>query len=263
MAAATRAATIARLMQPLLNRFAHKTVLVTGAASGIGRATAVRVVAEGARVLAADVQQDPLDALARELGPQCATRVCDVSDPASARATVAAAVERFGALDVLVNAAGILRTAHTHEETLEAWSRVIAVNLTGTFLMCQAAIPHLLARRGSIVNLSSTAALRAHAWTAAYSASKGGVLALTNELAVEYGEQGLRANAVCPGGITTPIHQAFQVPEGANQKLVRRIMPLTGFAEPDEVAATIAFLASDEAVHITGSMIRVDAAMCT
>jgi meso-butanediol dehydrogenase/(S,S)-butanediol dehydrogenase/diacetyl reductase len=113
------------------------------------------------------------------------------------------------------------------------------------------------------VNLASTAALRAHAWTAAYSASKGGVLALTNELAIEYGQQGLRANAVCPGGITTPIHQAFRVPEGADEKLIRRIMPFTGFAEPDEVAATIAFLASDEAVHITGSMIRVDAAMCT
>jgi NAD(P)-dependent dehydrogenase (short-subunit alcohol dehydrogenase family) len=156
-----------------------------------------------------------------------------------------------------------LRTAHTHEETLEAWSRVLAINLTGTFLVCRATIPHLLATRGAIVNVSSTAALRAHAWTAAYSASKGGVLALTNELAVEYGQQGLRANAVCPGGITTPIHQAFQVPPGADQKLVRRIMPLTGFAGPEEVAATIAFLASDEAVHITGTMVRVDAAMCT
>jgi len=248
---------------PSPHRFTNKVALVTGASSGIGRATAVRLVAEGARVLAADIRQDALAALASELGPQCATQQCDVSDPAAARATVAAAVARFGVLDVLVNAAGILRTAHTHEETLEAWSRVLAVNLTGTFLMCQAAIPHLLASRGSIVNLSSTAALRAHAWTAAYSASKGGVLALTYELAVEYGQQGLRANAVCPGGIRTPIHEAFQVPEGADQKLVRRIMPLTGFAEPDEVAATIAFLASDEAVHITGSMIRVDAAMCT
>src|SRR5262249_49042320 len=152
---------------------------------------------------------------ARELGTNCAIRLCDVSDPSAVRATVAATVEQFGALDVLVNAAGILRTAHTHEETLEAWNRVLTINLTGTFLACQAAIPHLLARRGSIINLSSTAALRAHAWTAAYSASKGGVLALTNMLAVEYGEQGLRANAVCPGGITTPIHQAFRIPDGA------------------------------------------------
>jgi NAD(P)-dependent dehydrogenase (short-subunit alcohol dehydrogenase family) len=244
-------------------RFDGKVALVTGAASGIGRATTARLVREGARVCAVDVQREALDALARETGTAVATQCCDVSDPAAVRTTVAAAVERFGALHVLVNAAGILRTVHTHEETLEAWNRVLAINLTGTFLMCQAALPHLLAARGSIVNLSSTAALRAHAWTAAYSASKGGVLALTFELAIEYGQQGLRANAVCPGGITTPIHQAFQVPEGADQKLIRRIMPFTGFAEPDEVAATIAFLASDEAVHITGTMIRVDAAMCT
>jgi NAD(P)-dependent dehydrogenase (short-subunit alcohol dehydrogenase family) len=245
------------------HRLANRVALVTGAASGIGRATTVRLVEEGACVMALDVQEDALAQLARELGAAVATQRCDVSDPASVRAAVVAAVERFGALHVLVNAAGILRTVHTHEETLEAWNRVLSVNLTGTFLMCQAAIPHLLATRGSIVNLSSTAALRAHAWTAAYSASKGGVLALTNELAVEYGQQGLRANALCPGGITTPIHQAFQVPDGADQKLVRRIMPLTGFAEPEEVAATIAFLASDEAVHITGTMIRIDAAMCT
>jgi NAD(P)-dependent dehydrogenase (short-subunit alcohol dehydrogenase family) len=244
-------------------RFDGKVALVTGAASGIGRATTTRLVGEGARVMAVDVQRDALDTLARELGENVTTHHCDVSEPAAVRATVAATIARFGALHVLVNGAGILRTVHTHEETLEAWNRVLAINLTGTFLMCQAAIPHLLATRGSIVNLASTAALRAHAWTAAYSASKGGVLALTNELAIEYGQQGLRANAVCPGGITTPIHQAFQVPAGADEKLIRRIMPFTGFAEPDEVAATIAFLASDEAVHITGSMIRVDAAMCT
>jgi meso-butanediol dehydrogenase/(S,S)-butanediol dehydrogenase/diacetyl reductase len=246
-----------------MERFDGKVALVTGAASGIGRATCVRLAREGARVLAADLQREALDDLAREVGPALVAQACDVSDPTQARAAVAAAVDRFGALHVLCNAAGVLRTVHTHEETLEAWNRVLAVNLTGTFLMCQAALPHLLATRGSIVNLSSTAALRAHAWTAAYSASKGGVLALTFELAIEYGQQGLRANAVCPGGITTPIHQAFQVPAGADQKLVRRIMPFTGFAEPEEVAATIAFLASDDAVHITGTMIRVDAAMCT
>jgi NAD(P)-dependent dehydrogenase (short-subunit alcohol dehydrogenase family) len=129
--------------------------------------------------------------------------------------------------------------------------------------MCQAALPHLLAVRGSIVNMSSTSALRAHAWMAAYSASKGGVLALTSELAIEYGQQGLRVNALCPGGIQTPIHDAFIVPDGADPKLVRRIMPFTGFAEPEEVAAAVAFLASDEATHITGTMLRVDAAMCT
>jgi NAD(P)-dependent dehydrogenase (short-subunit alcohol dehydrogenase family) len=246
-----------------MTRFSGKVALVTGAASGIGRATSERLRREGASVMAVDLREEPLRDVIAPHGDGMAMMRCDVSDPASARAAVDATVDRFGALDVLVNAAGILRTVHTHEETLEDWNRVLAINLTGTFLMCRAAIPHLLRSRGAIVNLSSTAALRAHAWTAAYSASKGGVLALTYELAIEYGQQGLRANAVCPGGISTPIHDAFKIPEGADAKLVRRIMPFTGFAEPDEVAATIAFLASNEAAHITGSMVRVDAAMCT
>jgi NAD(P)-dependent dehydrogenase (short-subunit alcohol dehydrogenase family) len=246
-----------------VQRFEGKVALVTGAASGIGRATAERLAREGARVMAVDVRDDALASLEGPARDAVATARCDVADPASVAAAVDAAIARFGALHVVCNAAGILRTAHTHEESLDAWNRVLAVNLTGTFLVCRAALPHLLATRGSIVNLSSTAALRAHPWTAAYSASKGGVLAFTFGLAIEYGQQGLRANAVCPGGIKTPIHDEFRIPDGADSKLVRRIMPFTGFAEPDEVAATIAFLASDEAAHITGTMVRVDAAMCT
>ena len=247
-----------------MRRFDGKVALVTGAGSGIGRATAERLAGEGARVACLDVEQDADDGLAAALGAERALGLaCDVSDPAAVARAVDAAAQRFGALHVVCNAAGILRTAHTHEETLERWNRVLAVNLTGTFLVCQAALPHLLASRGAIVNLSSTAAVRAHAWTAAYSASKGGVLAFTMALAIEYGRQGLRANAVCPGGVTTPIQQSFRVPEGADPKLVHRFMPFTGFADPAEVAATIAFLASDEAVHVTGTMVRIDGAMCT
>jgi meso-butanediol dehydrogenase/(S,S)-butanediol dehydrogenase/diacetyl reductase len=249
-----------------MHRFESKVALVTGASSGIGRATALRLASEGAAVGCADVADDGARTVAatiRDAGGRALALACDVADPAAARAAVAAVVGEFGALHVLCNVAGVLRVVHTHEETLEAWNRVLAVNLTGTFLMCQAALPHLLEARGSIVNMSSTSALRAHAWMAAYSASKGGVLALTNELAIEYGRQGLRVNALCPGGISTPIHDAFTIPEGADPKLVQRIMPFTGFAEPEEVAAAVAFLASDEASHITGTMLRVDAAMCT
>jgi NAD(P)-dependent dehydrogenase (short-subunit alcohol dehydrogenase family) len=247
-----------------MRRFEGKVALVTGAASGIGRATAVRLAEEGARVAAADVQMGALEEAVQQIGRLGAEPLavpCDVADPAAARAAVEATVARFGALDVLCNIAGILRFDHTHELALEDWNRVLAVNLTGTFLMCQAAIPHLLRARGTIVNMSSTAALGAHPWTAAYSASKGGVLALTFGLALEYGKQGVRVNAVCPGAIKTPMRKMFRLPEGADPKLLDRIMPFDGFAPPEAAASTIAFLASGDASHVNGTALRVDGGM--
>ena len=247
-----------------MRRFEGKVALVTGAASGIGRATAVRLAEEGARVAAADVQTTALEevtARIRETGTDALPLSCDVADPAAVRATVDATIARFGALDVLCNIAGILRFDHTHELALDDWNRVLAVNLTGTFLMCQAAIPHLLRTRGTIVNMSSTAALAAHPWTAAYSASKGGVLALTFGLALEYGKQGVRVNAVCPGAIKTPMRKMFRLPEGADPKLLDRILPFDGFAPPEAAASTIAFLASDDARHVNGTALRVDGGM--
>ncbi len=247
-----------------MRRFEERAVLLTGAASGIGRATALRLAEEGARLALSDVQAEGLEATAkeaRERGAPCEASVSDVSDEAAVAALVAGTVERFGRLDVLCNIAGILRFDNTHELSLDAWNRILAVNLTGTFLTCRAALPHLLEARGNIVNMSSSSALAGHPWTAAYSASKGGVLALTRGLAIEYGKLGLRANAVCPGGVNTPIQQAFHVPEGANAKLLRKIMPFTGMVEPETVASTVAFLASDDAAHVNGDAIRVDGGM--
>lgn len=249
-----------------MRRFEGKVALVTGAASGIGRATAERLAQEGARVVCADVQAEALEETAKKLrdgGAEAVAQLCDVSDPEAVRATVQTAVERFGALNVLCNIAGILQFENTHQVSLADWNRVLAVNLTGTFLMCQAAIPHLLDAKGAIVNMSSTAALRAHPWTAAYSASKGGVLALSYELAIEYGKQGLRVNAVCPGAVSTPIQQAFRFPEGVDTTLLDRIMPFVGFGGAELAANVIVFLASDEALHVNGAMIRIDGAMCT
>jgi NAD(P)-dependent dehydrogenase (short-subunit alcohol dehydrogenase family) len=141
------------------------------------------------------------------------------------------------------------------------WNKVLGVNLTGTFLMCREVIPHLLQTKGAIVNLASTAAMAAHPWTAAYSASKGGVLALTYGLALEYCKQGIRVNAACPGAIQTPMIGTFQLPEGADSKLLQRIMPYNGFAPAAEAANLIVFLASEEARHINGTAVRVDGGM--
>jgi meso-butanediol dehydrogenase/(S,S)-butanediol dehydrogenase/diacetyl reductase len=234
-----------------MGRFDGRVAIVTGAASGIGRATAERLTAEGATVVAADITKAALpdDGIAG-----------DVSDPSFAALLVAQTVERHGRLDVLANVAGILRTANTHEHPLEVWDQVIAVNLTGTFLCCRAAIPELLKAGGNIVNVSSTAALAGHPWAAAYSASKGGVLALTRTIAVEYGKRGLRCNAVCPGSIDTPITKDFDFPEGADMKLVHRLMALDTPRGPETVAAAIAFLASDDAAHVNGEDVRVDGA---
>lgn len=247
-----------------MRRFEGRVALVTGAASGIGRATALRLAREGARVACADVAEPALAATCKAIegeGGEALAVSCDVSDERSAAEAVGATLDRFGALHVLCNVAGILLFEHTHATTLDAWNRILAVNLTGTFLVTKAALPHLVASGGAIVNTSSTAALQAHPWTAAYSASKGGVLAFTKAIALEYGKQGVRVNAVCPGGIETAIQQAFRVPEGADAKLVRRILPFRGMEKPETVADAIAFLASDEARHVHGTALVVDGGM--
>jgi NAD(P)-dependent dehydrogenase (short-subunit alcohol dehydrogenase family) len=245
------------------SRFTGRNVLVTGAASGIGRATALRLSAEGASVVAVDVNGDLLEKLtvdAEGRGGPVTTRVGDVGTETGVVAIVEGAVGSLGSLDVVVNVAGVLSFSHTHEVTLDEWNRLIAINLTGTFLMCREALPHLLARRGNIVNLASTAAHKGQPWATAYVASKGGVLALTRALAVEYAAQGLRANSISPGAIDTPITGAFHLPDGADIKLLDRVTPLGPFGTPEGIAAAIAYVASDEASHMNGADLLIDGA---
>jgi NAD(P)-dependent dehydrogenase (short-subunit alcohol dehydrogenase family) len=244
-----------------MQRFGGKVVLITGAASGIGQATALRIAEEGGRIAAVDVNADSLSQSVhglRELGHTAEAFPCDVSQIDQVRATVAAVVEHYGKLDSLCNVAGILRVGHSHEVTLELWNRIIAVNLTGTFLMCQAAIPHLIATRGTIVNTASTAALGRHPWMAAYAASKGGVISLSRCLSLEYIRQKLNVNVVIPGGFNTPLQEAFQVPEGADRTLIQGAMPKVRMGKPEQAAAVIAFLASSDARYMHGTEVLVD-----
>jgi NAD(P)-dependent dehydrogenase (short-subunit alcohol dehydrogenase family) len=245
-----------------MERYEGRVALVTGAGSGIGRATTHRLVDEGALVLGVDLADDGLELTRKEASrpDRVATLAGDVADPATAPVAVAAAKDLGGRLDLLVNGAGILRFEHSHEVALEHWEQILRVNLTGTFLFCQAAIPALLEQRGAIVNIASTSSQFGHPWAAAYASSKGGVLALTKTLAVEYAKQGLRVNSVSPGSIQTPITDRFDLPEGADGKLLYRIMSPTGMAEPRVIAAAIAYLGSDDAHHVNGSDLRVDGA---
>lgn len=244
-----------------MNRFSDKVVLVTGAASGIGRATALRLAEEGATLALSDVNVEGLaetsDACSRRGSTVTASKV-NVADEREVVDMVRGAVAEHGRIDVVVNVAGILQFGHTHETALKDFERIISVNLTGTFLVCREAIPHLLASGGNIVNTASTAALAGHAWTIAYSASKGAVAAMTQTIAVEYGRQGLRANAVAPGSILTPIQNEFHLPEGADVTLLDRITALDEHRGPEVVASAIAFLGSDDAAHINGTVLKVD-----
>jgi meso-butanediol dehydrogenase/(S,S)-butanediol dehydrogenase/diacetyl reductase len=243
-----------------MQRLSERVALITGAASGIGRATAERFAAEGATIFAVDVQEGALrDTVAslREGGARVASALCDVSDELQVRDAMRQCLDAFGALHQLTNMAGILRFDHFHELSLADFERVQAVNVNGTFLFCREAVPALLESGGNIVNAASTASLQGIPWAAAYAASKGAVLAMTRAIAVEYADQGLRANCVCPADIRTPMTTPT-FPEGADLRKLARIRSLSGVRGPEAVAAVIAMLASDDGAHLTGEHIRVD-----
>jgi NAD(P)-dependent dehydrogenase (short-subunit alcohol dehydrogenase family) len=242
-------------------RFGGKVAVVTGAGSGIGRAVALRLAAEGAAVAALDIAEEGVQATVDAIGAAGGTGeafVCDVTDEGSVTGTVAAVVASLGAPDVVANVAGIGGFFHTTEMPLERWEQILAVNLTGPFLVCKATLPHLLEHGGTIVNVASNTALMGQAYSAAYCASKAGVLMFSKALAAEYLARGVRVNVVAPGGVDTPLIGAFALPEGADFAQLTKIMSPMGFATPAEIAASVAFLASDESSYTTGAVLSVD-----
>ena len=255
-----------------MDRFVHRRVIVTGAGSGIGAATVARLLDEGGTVVAYDVSPEGLartTTAAEDAGTakRLTTAVLDVSDEVAVGNAVSDAVDDLDGLDVLVNAAAIQRCAHTHEHTLDDWNRTLAINLTGTFLMTRAALPSLIgSARGVVVNFTSTAASFAHPYMAAYAASKGGVLAFTHSLALEYSKQGLRAVNIQPGGVSTALANSTldKMPEGYDLGLWAKQTPLLHgktseiLGDPSSVASVIAMVASDDGAFITGTEIRVD-----
>jgi NAD(P)-dependent dehydrogenase (short-subunit alcohol dehydrogenase family) len=241
-----------------VNRLEGRVAVVTGGASGIGAAVCRRLAAEGARVVVADVAD--AEALAREL--EGAAVSTDVSDPDANERLYAIAVQRFGRVDVAVHAAGICPPDDGSVLEVEpaAWRRVQEVNLTGVYLGCKAALPHMLRQgSGSIVNVASTAALMGAATSQiAYTASKGGVLALSRELGVQFARSGVRINAVSPGVVATPLTRALFAAD-ANESARRLVhIPAGRFADPEEVAGPVAFLASDDGSFVTASNLVVD-----
>ncbi|MCH2171401.1 SDR family oxidoreductase [Myxococcota bacterium] len=243
------------------SRFEEKVVVVTGAGSGIGRATSVRLASEGAKVFGMDVSADGLNETKNEIessGGAFREHLADVSRRDECFAAVAAAVESFGRLDVLCNVAGVVRFSHAHETSEEDWQSVIGVNLSGTFFMAQAAIPHLLESEGNIVNIASNAGLMGQAYTVAYCASKGGVVLLTKALAMEYMKRGIRINAVAPGGTDTNIARGRNFPEDIDFEMMGRYRGMRGINQVEDVAGLIAYVASDEARFVHGAILSID-----
>jgi NAD(P)-dependent dehydrogenase (short-subunit alcohol dehydrogenase family) len=236
-----------------------KRVLVTGAGSGIGRATTIHLAELGARVVGLDRDADTLAETVAAAGYGAEALVCDLLDRAAVPVAVHEAAARLGGLDGVCNIAGVSHGFTLDEDlTLEDWDRVIGINLTGTWLVCQAALGHLKASRGAIVNTSSTAATDGTPYQSAYAASKGGVIALSRTLAVDQAAAGLRVNVIAPGPIDTPIAQQYSLPEGADPALLGLILPFGNLGRAEEVAAVYAFLVSDAASHVNGQIIKVD-----
>lgn len=248
--------------------FSGKTVVITGAASGLGRAAVIAFAKRNANVVAADVAADGLGELESELEGQGTTVFScpgDLSSRAACYALIEAGVERFGGIDTLCNVAGMLAPGRVEDVTEDVWARLMAINLGAPFWLAQAALPSLVARNGSIVNVASTGGLRGQAYTVPYSASKAGLIHMTKSMALEYMNRSVRINAIAPGPMDTAgMGQAMQFfPRDAEQNLVDRLISIRPAAEPSVVADLMVYLASDRAANIHGACFTCDGGTTT
>ena len=249
----------------MTKRFEGKTALVTGAASGIGRASAHRLGSEGATLVLADINLEGAQHVAAAIqdahGVSATAIQFDAAEPAQCREMVDQAVAALGKLDVVFNIAGVFDWNHFTDFPDEAWDRIIGIDLSSLFHISKRAMPHLVETKGNIVNASSTAGLKGQAYCAAYCAAKHGVVGLTKSLSLEYAASGVRVNAVCPGGIATALSDNVAFLPTFDPQLVMLLqskMNGGAMAEPAEVAAIFAYLASDEARYITGGTFAID-----
>lgn len=244
-----------------MNRFDGVKVLLTGAASGIGRATAIRLAAEGAALYAVDMAKQGLtETAAAVTGPgKITTRTADVTDEPAVIAAVADAAETLGGIDVLVNVAGVHKTTPIETLTVADLNRLFSVNLVGTALFCREALRQLPDGSGVIVNTASLSATQGNPYMTAYSASKGAVLAFSLSLAAELAARRIRVVPISPGAVDTPLTRSPDMfPDGIDLGYFSKIRSYYGAAEPEQIAAAIAFAASSDAAHFTGADLRVD-----
>ena len=242
----------------MADRFHGKVVIVTGAASGIGEATARRFVAEGAKVALIDRDEASLEKVAKSLPTdQVMVQAADVSDSRAVDGMIATVVGRFGRLDVIVNNAGVHEGGDPVSITDEKWRKVMSTDIDGVFYGCRAALPHLEKTKGSIVNTASVSGTGGDWGMSPYNAAKGAVVNLTRALALDLGKKGIRVNAVCPSLTRTGMTEDMMDDKKLLAKFAERI-PLGRVCEPQEVAAVIAFLASDDASFMTGANVAVD-----